>query len=297
MAHGVLTDQWGGMPHSLCQVFAAIGRVATNTGTAATGPVPSYCITRTCKHTCARIHTHTSVLQPCGLSPGLPGWAGTRTNLDFTEARDSEWQWHQLGHMQICILLQTDNHAITPPLSFLQAGCHFCRRTNSVKALKTVPVIASCTAYSEWEELQAQCHNWLQLLLFVGCDCVTNCAVCVCKAVSSGVGTGGYGFGNSGNYATLARPVSLPTSRMQRVLSTSDPDLASSNPTSPDNDMATYSGQYLFRVPPVNVWTMMTLCKVEGKIVRTVVCCTVYVCSSLLTDEYRVHTDPGKSWN
>ena len=26
---------------------------------------------------------------------GLPGWAGTRTNLDFTEARDSEWQWHQ----------------------------------------------------------------------------------------------------------------------------------------------------------------------------------------------------------
>ena len=34
---------------------------------------------------------------------GLPGWAGTRkvkTNLDFTEARDSEW--HQLGHMQVC---------------------------------------------------------------------------------------------------------------------------------------------------------------------------------------------------
>ena len=21
------------------------------------------------------------------------------TNLDFTGARDSEWQWHQLGHM------------------------------------------------------------------------------------------------------------------------------------------------------------------------------------------------------
>jgi len=26
-----------------------------------------------------------------------------KTNLDFTEARDSEWQWHQLGHMQVCI--------------------------------------------------------------------------------------------------------------------------------------------------------------------------------------------------
>ena len=24
-----------------------------------------------------------------------------KTNLDFTEARDSEWQWHQLGHMRL----------------------------------------------------------------------------------------------------------------------------------------------------------------------------------------------------
>jgi len=30
-----------------------------------------------------------------------------RTNLDFTEARDSEWQWHPLGHMQVCTSLQT----------------------------------------------------------------------------------------------------------------------------------------------------------------------------------------------
>jgi len=41
------------------------------------------------------------------------------TNLDFTEARDSEWQWHQLGHMQGTV--QADNHASTPPLSFLHA--------------------------------------------------------------------------------------------------------------------------------------------------------------------------------
>jgi len=25
-----------------------------------------------------------------------------KTNLDFTEARDGEWQWHQLGHVQVC---------------------------------------------------------------------------------------------------------------------------------------------------------------------------------------------------
>ena len=59
-----------------------------------------------------------------------------KTNLDFTEARDSEWQWHQLGRMHVCTLLQTDNHASTPPLIFLQAGCPSCRPTNSVKALK-----------------------------------------------------------------------------------------------------------------------------------------------------------------
>jgi len=44
-----------------------------------------------------------------------------KTNLDFTEARNSEWQWHQLGHMQICTSPQTDNHASTPPPIFLQA--------------------------------------------------------------------------------------------------------------------------------------------------------------------------------
>ena len=41
-----------------------------------------------------------------------------KTNLDFTEVRDSEWQWHQLGHMQVCTSLQTDNRASTPPLIF-----------------------------------------------------------------------------------------------------------------------------------------------------------------------------------
>jgi len=48
-----------------------------------------------------------------------------KTNLDFTEARDSEWQWHQLGHMQICTSLQADNHASTPPLSFFTGRMPF----------------------------------------------------------------------------------------------------------------------------------------------------------------------------
>ena len=61
-----------------------------------------------------------------------------KTSLGFTEARDSEWQWHQLDYMQVCASLQTDNHAITLPLNFLQAGCPSCRPTNSVKAQKAL---------------------------------------------------------------------------------------------------------------------------------------------------------------
>jgi len=59
-----------------------------------------------------------------------------KTDLDFTEARDSEWQWYQLGHMQVSTLLQTDNQRQHPTTVFLQAGCPSCRPTNSVKALK-----------------------------------------------------------------------------------------------------------------------------------------------------------------
>jgi len=66
-----------------------------------------------------------------------------KTNLDFAEARDSEWQWHQLGQMQVCTTLQLDNHASTPPLRFLQAGCPSCRPTNSVKALKARSLITA----------------------------------------------------------------------------------------------------------------------------------------------------------
>jgi len=56
-----------------------------------------------------------------------------KTNLDLTEARDSGWQWHQLGQMQVCTLLQT----VKPHLHPTTPGqCPSCRQTNSVKALK-----------------------------------------------------------------------------------------------------------------------------------------------------------------
>ena len=85
----------------------------------------------------ASTHTHTHAFNgPFSGTIQVSRYLKGKTNLDFTEARDSEWQWHQLGHMQVCTSLQTDNHTSTPLLIFLQAGCPSCRPTNSVKALK-----------------------------------------------------------------------------------------------------------------------------------------------------------------
>jgi len=59
------------------------------------------------------------------LCSGLPGQASQnqkgKTNLDYTEATDTEWQGYQLGSVRVCTLLQTDNHASTPPLCFFSA--------------------------------------------------------------------------------------------------------------------------------------------------------------------------------
>ena len=80
-------------------------------------------------------HTHTRLTAFSGTTR-VSRYQKGKTNRDFTEARNTEWHWHQLGRMQVCTSLQTDNHTSTPPLSFLQVGCPSCRPTNSVKALK-----------------------------------------------------------------------------------------------------------------------------------------------------------------
>jgi len=57
-----------------------------------------------------------------------------KTNLDFAEASDRVAVASAGPHASLH--LTPDNHASTPPLSFLQAGCPSCRPTNSAKALK-----------------------------------------------------------------------------------------------------------------------------------------------------------------
>ena len=65
-----------------------------------------------------RISHETQKPGPLSRTTRVSRYQKGKTNLDFTEARDSEWQWQQLGRMQVCTSLQTDNHTSTPPLSF-----------------------------------------------------------------------------------------------------------------------------------------------------------------------------------
>jgi len=52
------------------------------------------------------------------------------------------WQWHQLDHMQIiCTSLQTDNHASTSPLSFLQAATQQQCQSTEGESLTPTPTI------------------------------------------------------------------------------------------------------------------------------------------------------------
>jgi len=65
------------------------------------------------------LHTHTHPFNgPLSGTTRVSWYQKGKINLDFPEARNSEWQWHQLGLMQVCTSLQADNHASTQPLSF-----------------------------------------------------------------------------------------------------------------------------------------------------------------------------------
>jgi len=73
-----------------------------------------------------------------------------KTSLDYTKARDSEWQWHQLGHMQVPaptsrqITMPAPHHRV-----FLQARCPSFRPTNSVEALKGYAALRMSADHAE----------------------------------------------------------------------------------------------------------------------------------------------------
>jgi len=87
---------------------------------------PVLCCTHTHARTHAHTHTHTHTFNgPLSGTTWVSRYQKGKTSLDFTEARDTQWHWHQLGHMQVCTLPQTDNHASTPQLCFFTGRMPF----------------------------------------------------------------------------------------------------------------------------------------------------------------------------
>jgi len=53
-------------------------------------------------HARTHAHTHTHPFNcPLSGTTRVSRYQKGKTSLDFTEARDSEWQWHQLGHIRV----------------------------------------------------------------------------------------------------------------------------------------------------------------------------------------------------
>jgi len=75
-------------------------------------------------------HTHTHFV-PLSGTTRVSRYQKGKTNLDFTGARDSEWQWHQVG---MCKSTPRSRQITTPAPH--QARCPSCHPTNSVIALK-----------------------------------------------------------------------------------------------------------------------------------------------------------------
>ena len=81
-------------------------------------------------------HTHTGLT---ALFPGLPGWAGTRKvkpiwillKQETVSSSGISWAICKSAPRSRQITTPAPHHSV-----FLQAGCHSCRPTNSVKALK-----------------------------------------------------------------------------------------------------------------------------------------------------------------
>ena len=90
-------------------------------------------------------HTHTHPFNgPFSGTIRMSRYQKGKTNLDFSEARDSEWQWHQLGHMQVCILLQTDNHTSISPLFFYRPDALPAAQptaSKQISALRNLPTV------------------------------------------------------------------------------------------------------------------------------------------------------------
>jgi len=96
-------------------------------------------------------NTHTRLT---AFFPGLPRWASARKvrpiwillKQETVSLSGISWA---ICKLQVCTLLQTDNHANSSPFCFLQAGCPSCHPTNSIKTLKATKIFKLSPGHSQ----------------------------------------------------------------------------------------------------------------------------------------------------
>jgi len=110
---------------------------------------------QTSTHTHTHTHTHIRLTGPLFGTIRVSQYQKGKTDLDFTEARDSGISWAicKSASRSRQITMPTTHHSV-----FLQAGCPSSRPTNSIKALKANKhkVHKTCRQSSS---LPTQCHT------------------------------------------------------------------------------------------------------------------------------------------
>ena len=105
-------------------------------------------------------HTHTRLTALFSGTTQVGRYQKGKPNLDFTEARDSEWQWHQLGHMQVCtrqITTPAPHHSVftgrMPFLSPSQQRHSTEGNASSVSSRQVVCVVVAASSRS-WRRVR-----------------------------------------------------------------------------------------------------------------------------------------------
>jgi len=108
---------------------------------------------------CIYVNQHTHPFNgPFSGTTRVSRYQKSKTNLDFTEARDREWQWHQLGHMQVCTSLQitmpAHHHSVfTGRMPFLPPN----QQRQSTEGLR------KSIQYNTIQNLESAMLPWLQM--------------------------------------------------------------------------------------------------------------------------------------
>ena len=107
-------------------------------------------------------HTH-PFNGPLSGSTRVSRYQKGKTNLDFTGARDSEWQWHQLGDVQVCTLLQTDNHTSTSLLKLFAGRMPFLPPNQQCQSTEGIALML------QWRKVKLGrfWNGWLSLHVFI----------------------------------------------------------------------------------------------------------------------------------